>query len=322
MIQKLSERFAPVATTLIGVAVLLATGSSCSSSGNASDVTDASEGAIADARPPNPDSSDAPPGDPGFVILIETAWTRPPMSEGYFCAWVTIEDDMYITGFEPMAPTGTQFMALSVLDAYEGPDKAENCNFGTIGDRLLFSSGVGTDAFALPVGIAMKVNAGNTLLLNLHLLNPASVIWEATSGVKVTTSTPVATDNLAEFFWTGTMVINIPASESATASGYCTMQTGGNVFAVGAFMRQLGTRMEFDTPNATLLDTLFDFNEHEIYSVVPTPVTKGEKITATCHWSNDTASPVYFGDYLDDEMCFGGIYRYPVSGVVPVCVNN
>ena len=46
----------------------------------------------------------------------------------------------------------------------------------------------------------------------------------------------------------------------------------------------------------------------------------GDKIKVTCTYMNPDATPIMWGDSSDEEMCFGGMYRYPATGSsLPTC---
>ena len=40
-----------------------------------------------------------------------------------------------------------------------------------------------------------------------------------------------------------------------------------------------------------------------------------------CGFSNPTGETVGFGDSTDKEMCVMGVYRYPATGVVSLCID-
>jgi hypothetical protein len=275
----------------------------------------------ADADPAAPDAN---PNQGDFTTLIEGTWSKAPGSDAYHCTWLTVQEDIYITGFEAIAPAGTHHTVLSVTNDYTGPDKEEACGVGDIADQILFGSGVGTAAYALPSGVAMKVSAGQTLMLNLHLFNIGDTTIEGTSGTRVTTTTADAVENLAEFVFAGTAAFFVPANSSDyTQTGYCTMPTDGKIFALWPHMHQVGKHMKISHKGTTVLDTPYDFNEQKMYPVEPFDVQAGDRIDVTCTWNNTTGTAKTFGDKSTDEMCFGGIYRYPASGQnAGICLNQ
>ncbi len=285
----------------------------------------------ADADPSAPDADpNAPDADPGapdarpgnFTNLIDGTWSNPAGNgDAYHCVWLTVQEDIYITGFEALAPLGTHHTVLSVTDEYTGPDKEEACSAQIIADQLLFASGVGTSTYPLPDGVAVKVNAGQTLMLNLHLFNISDNTLNGISGAKVTTVIESEVENLAEFFFAGTAAFAVPDNgQDYKASGSCAMATDGTVFTLWPHMHQVGKHIRISHKGTDVLDTAYNFDEQKMYSVTPFEVKAGETIDVECTWNSTSGGTRTFGDGSDDEMCFGGIYRYPVSGQDAFCI--
>src|SRR5688572_7784003 len=128
-----------------------------------------------------PDAA-APPT--GWVTLVSADWTLEPGVEGYVCARATAPADMFISEYRPIAPAGTHHTALSISPR-SGPDETFDCEASDIGFRILFGSGVGTTPFALPPGVAYRLNANEQVLLNLHLYNTGETPISGTSGIEV-----------------------------------------------------------------------------------------------------------------------------------------
>ncbi len=63
---------------------------------------DAGENPVTDAAP---GSADAEPGD--YTTLITGTWSKEPGSDSYWCTYLTVDEDVYITGLEAIAPLGT-----------------------------------------------------------------------------------------------------------------------------------------------------------------------------------------------------------------------
>lgn len=268
------------------------------------------------------DGVDAGSSD-GYTDLITGTWSKPPGPDTYWCTYLTIEEDTYITAFEAVAPLGTHHTVLSVAEGYNGPNKEEFCGANTIAEQLIYASGVGTDQYELPEGVAIKVSAGQTLLLQLHLFNVSDTTLEGTSGTRVKLTTESEVDNVAEFLFAGTFQFAIPGNGlDHTAEGQCTIADAGTVFTLWPHMHQVGKHMVIDHNGETKLDTPYSFDEQKMYPVTPFAVAPGDTIGVTCTWNNPQGSGTKtFGDASQDEMCFGGFYRYPATGQQPFCVQ-
>ncbi|MEM9196001.1 MAG: hypothetical protein AAGF12_42945, partial [Myxococcota bacterium] len=124
--------------------------------------------ATPDADVPDQSVPDAPVGD--WVNLIAGDWTLPSGEEDYLCVRATVTEEMYIGAFRPVIPEGTHHTVLTMEDGNR-PDGITSCSAGENGPRMIFGSGVGTPELNMPEGVAVRLPAGQQLLLNLHLLN-------------------------------------------------------------------------------------------------------------------------------------------------------
>src|SRR6185503_15024967 len=86
------------------------------------------------------------------------------------CVTVQADHGMYTTACHAVAPLGTHHTVLTIGDS--GPaGEDDNCGGTSPNSEMLFASGVGTDDLVFPTDVAIKVEAGRYLLLNLHLFN-------------------------------------------------------------------------------------------------------------------------------------------------------
>src|SRR5690349_9356470 len=105
-------------------------------------------------------SADAMIDADGFETLISADWSLPvasgPNPDHYICATKTVDHDILISNFRAIAPNGTHHTVLSV-GAPDGPDSTFNCDVLSNKQAFLFASGIGTQDFAFPDGIAIRV---------------------------------------------------------------------------------------------------------------------------------------------------------------------
>jgi len=270
---------------------------------------------------PNVDAStnpgpDAAPGE--WQTLITGDWTMPSGEESYVCVRLTVQEDMWINQFEAINPEGTHHTVLTVGEP-NGEDGTFPCGAGTNSDAMIFGSGVGGDAVQLPNGVAMKVAAGQQLLLNLHLFNVSGSEINGISGTKIKTVPQSEVVHEAEAILAGpTISLNVPPGVS-TQSGGCAMNGDVTIFAVGPHMHQLGIEMKVtanSTPEGTtvLHDDLYTFYEQRLYPITPIQMNQGDMLNVDCKYNNTTGSNVTFGDSSNQEMCFATLYRYPARG--------
>jgi hypothetical protein len=267
--------------------------------------------------------ADAAPED-DFVSLVSADWTIESGTEGYWCARVTVPVDTYISEFRPLAPLGTHHTALSI-DTSGGPDETFECNAATNGFQILFGSGVGTTAFALPDGIAFKIPAGSQVLLNLHLYNVGYGDLSGTSGVEIRTVDPVDAAHQAEVVYVSNFTLAVPPGDSVQQAR-CTLNADSTVFGVFPHMHRLGASIRgvatTDGGDVVLVDLPYSFETQLNYRTDDlVQLAAGDIVNAECGYANDTGETVEFGDSSDDEMCVLGVYRYPAVGGSSVCTN-
>jgi hypothetical protein len=269
------------------------------------------------ADPAGPDAGgggiDAAPLPGDFTSLISGEWQLAPGDEDYFCARLTVTEDIHVTAFRAVSPPGTHHSVLTVGEP-DGPDGVTRCNAGTNHDAMIYGAGIGTNAIALPAGVAMPVRAGQQLLLNLHLFNASEQPLAGTSAVEVAVVSPDEVENEAEVILMGkTFTLLVPPGES-TQVGTCTMNGDVTLFMVSPHMHRLGTRMQLVAERAgqddlVLHDAPYSFEDQQIYPIQPVEMKR-----IHCTYDNPTGQTVPFGDSSNQEMCFGTTYRYPAFG--------
>lgn len=263
-----------------------------------------------------------PPPDGDWQSLIEGTWDLPSGQEDYWCARKTIEEDLYISAFRAIAPNGTHHTLLTRTNGSQ-PDGEFPCSAGNLADDMIYASGVGTDPFGFPEGVAIKLEAGTQLLLNLHLYNPTTSAVDGTSGTEVLVLPASEVQQEAEMIFAGTVAIFVGPQVEQTINGTCDFPVDATVGTIWPHMHQYGTHMkvvhEAADGDTVLHDAPYDFNEQVNYTIDPVLVRGGERIRVFCSYENTTDATLTFGDSSDDEMCFAGLYRYPALGTGLFC---
>jgi hypothetical protein len=266
-----------------------------------------------------------------YTRLIGRTWTVEPATYNvYKCVRYTIRHDMYITGFEAQAPTGTHHTVLTIAGANDtaGPDGEYDCKSTTMGLQLIYASSVGTSPMDLPEGVGFKLRAGQQIHFQIHLANASDATLTGDTAILVK-SQDTPPPLLAEMALAGKFNFTIPPMAAAyDVVGGCTADKDFSVFSVWPHMHQLGQHQKLelvrDGAVQTVLDQPFAFGEQNYYMQNPVvDVKAGDQIRVTCSYLNTTGGPVTFGDGQFSEMCFSGLYRYPVldEGVFR-CTDN
>jgi hypothetical protein len=262
--------------------------------------------------------------------LISRSWTLTPGQQTYRCVRAQATTEMWISAFRSLSPLGTHHEVLTI-DPETGPETGNSnppigeydcdASSGTLTGQMMYAAGIDTDDLAFPSGVAIHLMAGQWMNLNLHLFDQQDNGLTGESGIQVKTVAAADVVNPADMEFSGTFNISIPPDGMPhTATGGCNPSTDWHVFALWPHMHQTGTHQTLTvTPvgqgatATTLLDTPFDFQEQKNYPMAETIVPAGGRIQTTCTYVNNTSATIMFGDSTTDEMCFTGIYKYPVT---------
>jgi hypothetical protein len=259
----------------------------------------------------------------GYTKLIGRSWTLQQGEQDiYRCIRVTVPTDTYITNIVAQAPPGTHHTVLSIASGQAaGPDGEQNCSVSTLGTHMLYASGVGTSPLDFPTDVGVKIAAGTQIHLNLHLYNASDEMLAGESGIWVK-SQPTPPPMLAEMVFAGPLQFTVygdkPMDTKQYVEGQCTLTKSYKLFALWPHMHKMATHQKIELDRGgtiTLLhDKPYDFEEQKYWAQTPEiSVQANDKIKVTCTYINNTMKTVGFGDSSDEEMCFGGMYRYPSS---------
>ena len=260
-----------------------------------------------------------------WETLIDGDWTLEAGDERYVCVRKTVETDLYIRAFDAISPPGTHHTVLTVGPA-SGPDGISECDAFTNLAVNLTGSGVGTNAFEFPEGVAMKIEAGDQLLLNLHLFNVTNETITGVSGTRTKLMLEEDVEHLAEGTLMGTTSLQLPPGQVTTQLGVCTLNADSTLFGVLPHMHQLGTHMKVEAFSSvqgivTLSDRPYDFEEQRAYPVDNVQMLAGDKVRVECTYKNTTSQTVFFGDSSLAEMCFAGVMKYPATSPFFLCTQ-
>src|SRR5215468_985026 len=108
------------------------------------------------------------PPNTTMMRLVTSHYVIPVGQEFYQCEQVTVPSDLYIVKVIPVSPLGVHHEVLAI-DPGSHADGKYSC--GPIGFNWtpLFASGVGSPSLDMPANVALKVSAGQHVVLNLHL---------------------------------------------------------------------------------------------------------------------------------------------------------
>jgi len=282
-------------------------------------------GCGSDATSPN--ENPAPAGSDGqFEELMAYDWTVDPGVEAYYCGYRTLTEDLYISDFRPLMPDGTHHVVLGYqaparedgyVPAVEGvAPTADVCTGVSFGDIFAFAATVGTQELSLPEGVAVKIPAGQQLVLGLHMLNSTAAPVTARSGLEVIRPDISAVTQEAEVIAAQNGQFSVPPGDS-TVTATCTMTGDTNIFAVMPHMHKTGVHMTTTAGpsgiGTTLLDRDYQFTEQNYTKLeAPLALKQGDQVLVQCNYSNPGSETLLFGESTtQNEMCITFLYRYP-----------
>ena len=263
----------------------------------------------------------------GWQTLVIGSWEIPPNKEIYHCVRMTLPKDISIGAVRALSPRGTHHTLLTIADDTSMADGESPCDAGTNGTQEIAGSGVGTNDFSLPDGVAITLKAGQQLLLNLHLFNTTDEPIRGTSGTLIKLLAADEVQHHAEGVLAGTVTLDLPPGAKTTQRGTCTVQDDVTLVAAAPHMHQLGTYQKAVAHSSVqgdvvLRDGPYSFDEQLIYALPELIEMKtGDKIDVECTYENTTDQAVKFGNGSLAEMCFTGLYWYPAMGRQFVCVK-
>ena len=183
--------------------------------------------------------------------------------------------------------------------------------------EFLFAWVPGSGALKFPEGVGMQIQPNDRLLMQMHYSKVPQAVTQVdrTKAKLYFADAPVA--ERARVLWLGTIGINVPAGQTATASGDCTV--GGNaplnVLMTAPHMHKMAvshkaTVARNDGSESCLVDVpRWEFGWQGGYMLKDSyQVMPGETITTSCTWTNNTNAAAGFGEGTGDEMCFNFLY--------------
>jgi Copper type II ascorbate-dependent monooxygenase, C-terminal domain len=176
----------------------------------------------------------------------------------------------------------------------------------------------------LPDGVAIKLPAGEQIILNLHLFNTSDADIVGTSGIEIERIAEKDVVHEAEVIYAIDFKLNVPPG-SSTTKGTCTVDSDSTVFGTFPHMHKLGTHMKGTAIHGgqptVFHDLAYSFEQQLNYSVGPVQLSRNDTVAYECGYTNSGTQTIMFGDSSNAEMCVFGMYRYPATGAVSLCIS-
>jgi hypothetical protein len=188
------------------------------------------------------------------------------------------------------------------------------------GAGMIYAAGVGSGELRMPKGVAMKLAAGQALVLNLHVYNATAAAMVGTSGIEIVRAKADEVTSEADLLISGPTNFALPPGQETTLTHTCAVSSDQTMFTLFPHMHQRGVRIKTEVTvggnKMVLHDGDYQFEEQYFLPVGPIAFHAGDSITTECTYQNKGSTTVKFGESSDTEMCFSIIYRYPATGRV------
>lgn len=309
----------PWSLSLVSLALL-----ACSSSGSIppSATTDASS---------EPDASTLAPGD--FQVEFGPV-TVPPGTEKVQCVIVRLGNDVPVKIHEIENILGSvshHYIIYLTPETDERPEphdceSIQNLINPETGQPLMITQKY-EETLTLPEGVAFELEANQMLRLELHYINASDQPLDVHVSSTFRSIAEADYQYPADFLFVGNPDVRIPGNSTATL-GPSYLPLGVefadvNFFGFTGHQHQYGTNVYvtmaesesgpeipvYDLPN-------FNWDEPEtVFYDPPLSFPYGGGFRFTCDWNNTSSQTVWFGEGVNDEMCFFWAYYYPATGV-------
>jgi hypothetical protein len=167
-----------------------------------------------------------------------------------------------------------------------------------------------------PAGVGRMFTAGNSLRLNVHLINTDANPKDAFVKFTVHYVDPATLDYRAAAIFLNQVGVRVPPGQSTQSRSY-TLSEDVSLIGAGSHMHKQGTHFVAQTNTGETIYDGTDWQEPKpkLYAP-PLNLTAGTTITWSCTYQNDTGRTLTFGESaLTNEMCIFPGEFYNKSGV-------
>ena len=256
---------------------------------------------------------------PDVHMTPASAYEMPADSDDRYVCYgfdVPIGDKRHVTAIAPKLDNQGIIHHLVLFEAPKSvPNTPGGCDLAAMYKwRLLYGWAPGTGALELPPEAGYPAEGTAHFVVQLHYSNPKKLDGQRdASGFEFcTTSTLRPHDADALVF--GDDKFTIPARGALERNCDYTVADGLpdlHVFAALPHMHQIGAAISSNVGGVDLgTRDPWDFN-NQIYVPVNATLHPGDVVHTRCAWKNPNDTPVTFGPYTTDEMCYSYTLYWP-----------
>ena len=290
-----------------------------------SGTTTGADGGVADlATVASPDLTPTSTAGPNDIDTTLTPFTLQPTDELIKCQYFPADGiERELSAFNTDMSAGSHHLVVFRIDETKGKPtgyvgtELQTCSQIEIPagfDGMLPGSQQEHTAFNLPTGVAMRMTRTHGLLFQMHYINATqqpittSVHWTAKS------VDPASVKAQAGMIFYSNFQLNIPTGTS-TATATCPSPTDRNLMTATGHMHVHGTQFDATVAGQNVFHTtLWSEPNGNVFAQPGFAVKKGDPISWTCAYNNQTGGPLKFGNSATkNEMCIFVSLFYPAA---------
>jgi hypothetical protein len=262
------------------------------------------------------------PEEPDAALRLESpAIEVPPFSEIVVCAELaTTESDLLVSATQAQQMVGGHHVALFVAIAPRGDSTPVPCLDDMTGYRYITAGDSKGARTAFPEGQALKINAGEVLVLQSHYINTTAESRWVMDSMDLISPPADAEVVITDALIINTTAINIPAgAEEHEVTKTCRLESDLRIELVTGHTHEFGIWFELEAiPAGGEAIRLFQSTDGPVlrdfagFHPAEMDLQAGDALRITCRWSNPTDGALRF----PREMCAGVMYYTPGTGAL------
>jgi hypothetical protein len=292
--------------------------------------TDDPAGDDPDAGPPV--LLEPPPAGSGMQLDMQASLASGEEIE--YCKYIVVPDDgdLDVARFEHAYTAGSHHLLLyqTTVDADEAPTDIFPCagtGFSELGiSGIAYAAQVATGELAYPDGVALKISAGDVLLLQTHYLNASDQGLEVDVRLNLWLSDVPVTDEAGTLFFYDWAIV-VPAGQPATARMRCQIPADIDLLFGMSHMHRRGVDYRATLEGGDLSEPLELFATTSWEGIEPAryqpsqAVTPGQVIDFWCGFEGEADRTIIEGPSAEaNEMCmFVASYWPRVDQATELC---
>jgi hypothetical protein len=177
----------------------------------------------------------------------------------------------------------------------------------------IFGSAIPERVVQTPAGVAFRLAPQQQIILEQHIINATEHPTMGGASFDITAATS-SISHFADIVWMGYWAIALPAGQTTSATGHCSMPYNITVFGLNSHTHSLGVDFTIAGSTGGMLYENTDWS-HPLYKTFDPAfqVASGQGFSWTCTWNNTTNHVVTAGRNSTDEMCIAFAYAYPTD---------